>query len=82
MIKQTNLCNIVQNRDEWVVVLGSRCDASLFIISLILHTFGASETRVIGEGFCCCPDRSNLEEDSLCSEFPDENALIQRWGVL
>jgi hypothetical protein len=35
---------------------------------------------VVGKGFCCSPDGFGPENDTLCSEAPDENALVQCRG--
>ena len=36
--------------------------------------------RVVGKRFCCGPELSGPEQDALCSEALDEDALILSWA--
>jgi hypothetical protein len=40
----------------------------------------ATVVGVVRKGFCCSPDRFGPEKDTLCSEAPDEDALIHSWA--
>ena len=91
--RRTNLRNIVQNSDERVTILKSSRHFSFSINShkkvtyfrstrnsCHLYLIVSAIVRVVWKGFCSSSNRSGPEEDALCSETPDEDALIRDHG--
>ena len=91
--RQTNLHNIVQNPNEWVTILKSSRQFSFSIDSHRKATYFRSIrnscgwylivsaiVRVVWKGLSSSSDRSGPEEDALCSETSDEDALIRGHG--
>jgi hypothetical protein len=91
---RTNLHNVVQNPDERVAVLEpGRQFSSINSHSMETHfenTWNFCHLylivpvviRVVWRSFCGSLDWPGPEEDALCSETPDEDALIQsRWWI-
>jgi hypothetical protein len=93
--RRTDLCDIVQNSDEGVTILEPGCHASFstnshrrttyFLNSWSLchlYLIASAVVRVIRKGFCCSTDVFDPKESALCSESPDEDALIRSRGLL
>jgi hypothetical protein len=93
---RTNLHNVVQNPDERVAILGpGRQVSSEYINSHRMKTHirntwnfchlyltVAAVVRVVWRRFCGGLDWPGPEEDALCSETSDEDALIRsRWWI-
>jgi hypothetical protein len=94
---RTNLHNVVQNPDERVAILEPGRQVSSInshwmkthlrntwnFCRLYLIVFAV--VRVVWKGFCGSSNWPGPEEDALCSETPDEDALIRspsRWWIL
>ena len=88
--EKVTLCSdIIQNPSERVTTLVPRRHAPFLIISPRKTTYFsrvwnsghldpilATVVGVVGKGFCCSPDGFGPEKYTLCSEAPDEDALI------
>src|SRR6266852_8368109 len=95
---KTNLHNVVQNPDERVAILepGRQISESINLHSRMkthfrntwnfchLYLIIATVVRVVWKRFCGGLDWPGPEKDALCSETPDEDALIRscRWILL
>ena len=87
----TNLHNVVQNPDERIAILepGRQVLHQLTRIKIHLgntwnfchlYLIVVAVVRVVLSRFCGGFDRPGPEENTLCSETPDEDALIRsRW---
>ena len=88
MFRRTNLHDIVQNTDERVAILNQvirvLSTSTHMRITYFLNTWNLCHlyliipivVRVVRKGFSCSPKVSFPEESALCSESPDEDALI------
>ena len=88
MFRRTNLYNIVQNTDERVAILNqvirvispsTHMKTTYFLNTwnlCHLYLIPPTVVGVIRLGFCCSPEVLGPEERALCSEAPDEDALI------
>ena len=87
MFRWTNLYDIVQYTDERVAILNQviRVPPSTDMkIAYFLNTWNSCHlyliiltvVRVVRKGFCCSTDVSGPEGRALCSESPNEDALI------
>ena len=87
--RQTNLHDIVQNPNQRVAILEPRRHASFFITSYWkttnfrnicnlnhLYLVVLTVVRVVRKRFCRSPEVFGPEQDALCSEAFDEDALI------
>ena len=95
---RTNLHNIVQNPDERVAILelggqfssinSDRMKAHFRSTRNLCHLYllVSAVVRVVWRRFCGSLDWPGPEKDALCSETPDEDALIpvirSRWWIL
>ena len=94
--RRTNLCNIVQNPNERVIILerisqipfstNSHRKTTYFFINTWnlcrLYLTVSAVIRVVRLGFCCSSDWFGPEEYALCAKAPDENALIPSRRIL
>jgi hypothetical protein len=91
----TNLHNVVQNPDERIAILEQGHQVSSINSHRMkthfrntcnfchLYLILSAVVRVIWRRFCGSSDWPGPEEDALCSETPDEDALIRsRWWIL
>jgi hypothetical protein len=91
----TNLHNVVQNPDERVAILEPGRQVSSINSHRIkthvrntwnlchLYLIVTAVIRVVWRRFCSSLEWPGPKEDALCSETPDEDALIRsRWWIL